>query len=571
MKKIFTLFVAIFALCSISFAQSNKANFKKYEYGKSLLNNEQYLQAMEVFRSLASVQTENPYLEHALYFFGYSAYQSGKNDVAKNALLELAFKHPQWDKIQDAYYVLALIEFKEENFIQGYEHLKKITDPKFADDVENLINNGLANQPVSTLGNLYMNYPSDKLAKITWDALQKVEVYPNHKEIYELLQEELGLADSSGMATEIKSIKREVYSVAVVLPFFEKETNVESFDRKNQAVLDIYQGIAVAQEKLAEENIQIELLAFDTEKDSLKTIDLLTDPGFRNVDMFIGPLYGNTIPVVADYAGTFGKVMINPVSSNEKIITGNPYAFLTSSTKATQARRAADYAFDSLASQEVYIISGLSATDAAMADVYARHFESKGGKVVLKQYFDYSKEGFEMMLKDFEPLAEDSLPHVFVSSSDPVVAVNTVSALQNLQANINIIAPSEWLDFRQLTYKQMERNKVHFIYPRYVDSSKPLTKDFERRYVNKNNLIPSAYAYMGYETMYFFGKMLHKYGTGFYADLHTQKFVPGHILTGFDYEGGNDNQFVTILKFEEGLLKIVNYPQPTEEEESPNE
>nr|MBX2844249.1 hypothetical protein [Flammeovirgaceae bacterium] len=61
-KKI--LFIAILGLMSsMVFSQSktSKALYKKYEYGKTFLNNRQYGQAKEVFKSIAAVEEGNSY------------------------------------------------------------------------------------------------------------------------------------------------------------------------------------------------------------------------------------------------------------------------------------------------------------------------------------------------------------------------------------------------------------------------------------------------------------------------------------------------------------------------------
>jgi len=540
-------------------AQSQKANYKKYEYGKSLLNNEQYLQSMEVFRSLSAVQQNNSYLEYALYLYGHSAYKAGKKDVAKNALLELVYKFPKWNKIDEAHYLLAVIDFENRNFSQGFEHLKKIRNSSLEDNVQQLIETKVTGLTIESMTFLYENYPYEILGQKIWDKLQTVQVYPTYQELFEGLRPQFGIGDSLAQVVNEKVEFKETYRVAALLPFFNSDININSIERKNQPVLDIYEGMQLAARQLEEEGVDVELFAFDTKRDSLSVVTIMSDPAFKTMDLLVGPLYPNTIPPVADYAGVFRKPMVNPVSSNKKIITGNPFAFLTSPTPETQVKVAVNYTIDSLKTDSALVIHGLKESEYEMAELYKKTFEEQGGEFAHLFPFDFGKKGFEKLLGALDTLAEDSLSHVFVSSDDPVVAVNTVSAMQNLKSEAYIIASSEWLNFNQLTYSQLENMKVHLIYPRYVDTNRPTVRKFTSDFVKKVNLLPSAYAYMGYETMYFFGKMLEKYGTGMPREIHFQEFMRS-LLTGFDYEGGNDNQFVPILKFVEGELKITNHP-----------
>ena len=51
-----------------------------------------------------------------------------------------------------------------------------------------------------------------------------------------------------------------------------------------------------------------------------------------------------------------------------------------------------------------------------------------------------------------------------------------------------------------------------------------------------------------------------KYGTYFKPLLSDLGFTKGKTLAGFDYTEANSNQFAPLTKFEDGILKVVNYP-----------
>jgi ABC-type branched-subunit amino acid transport system substrate-binding protein len=325
-------------------------------------------------------------------------------------------------------------------------------------------------------------------------------------------------------------------------------------------IYDLYNGILLAVERLQKEGMNIQVRAFDSSRDSVKTREILADPFFRQVDLFIGPLFPTTIPVVNQFVGMYGKVMVNPVSSNQQVINRNPYVFLSASTPSTQARRVADYAIDSLKSRKVYIVHGGNESEDEMAAAYQVYFEQRGGKVVYRKPFDYSPKGFNNLLNDLRPLATDTTSHVFVCSSDPVVAVNLTSALQNIKSKAPVFAPQPWLTINQLDFQQMESLPLYVYHPQFVDDADNYIREFTRDFVRKMSIIPSPYAFTGYDTMYFFGQLLRKYGTSLPTSIHTHGFQRGELFPGFSYLGGNDNQFVPILRFHKGDLQVVNLP-----------
>ncbi|UZR94302.1 ABC transporter substrate-binding protein [Chondrinema litorale] len=560
--KLYILFLTFFfATCLASYSQSDKALFKKYEYGKSFLNNKQYKQAYEVFKSLSSVSENNRYRSYSLYFYALSAYHSDKKAESRDILFELLRKYPDWDKKDDIYYLLGMIDLDNQSYASGLENFSKVKSNEFEAEIIQLIKNNVKDVAVDDLEFLYRKYKYDVLGQKLFNALLEINIYPDYESLYEELLPIYGQhilsKDSLSIADE-DIIYKDVYNVAVLLPLMFKEFETDSLLPRQQMVFDLYEGIKMAVNDLEKENIKLRMFAFDTESDSIKTRKILSDTAFAEMDLIIGPLYTKTISLAGDYAGLFRKVMVNPVSSNELIINGNPFAFLTTATDNSSAEEAVDYAMDSLKSKKAYIIYGIKKSEEDAAFHYGEYLQERGGEVKLFQGFENDEKYFNKLQKALEPLATDTMPHVYVSSSNPVVASNVISALQNLMARSAVFASSEWLNYDQFSYEQLERMKVHFMYPRYLNEKSYDYRKFRSNYVKKMNLVPSQYASMGYECMYYFGKQLQKYGSGLFAKIHEGFPETGKLYPGFDYTKGNDNSYVPILKFKDGKLIKLN-------------
>jgi hypothetical protein len=135
---------------------------------------------------------------------------------------------------------------------------------------------------------------------------------------------------------------------------------------------------------------------------------------------------------------------------------------------------------------------------------------------------------------------------------------NLISALEQKFSKLPIVTLSNWLELKMISFEQFERRNVHFIYPEYIEYTSDTVKTFRSNYIKRRNIVPSIYSYQGYDMMTYFGKLLGEHGTFFQQALHQRPPARGKILSGYNYQGSNDNQYVPLIKFQDGRLVLVN-------------
>jgi len=95
----------------------------------------------------------------------------------------------------------------------------------------------------------------------------------------------------------------------------------------------------------------------------------------------------------------------------------------------------------------------------------------------------------------------------------------------------------------------------------HIDFGLPAVRAFDTQYIDKSNMIPSRFSYMGHDALFYFVKMMKKYGTNLnqsFGKLTTEnEKVEGLLLQGFDYGKGHDNQKLLIGKFKEGKMETI--------------
>ncbi|WP_375562055.1 ABC transporter substrate-binding protein [Bernardetia sp. OM2101] len=579
----FTLFLSVIA--SLLFIFSPLSSFAQVDYqsyyqkGKTELSNKNYSAARQ---SLIMAMQENPnngFFYPASYLYSMASYKGGDLATAYTKISELLAKAKNAslhaDQYQEMLYLGGVIAFEKDQSLQAMTWLDEIKGSKLRVAVQNLKGAFLPQKSVAELKLLYQKFSKDRaLSEALADKLAgQNETSEEDTKLLKDIEFAYGYTSpyqKKQNAVSDKVVKKKEYNVAVMLPF---RLQNESSAREVQSFLDLYEGMKVAQEDLKNEGIIINLLPFDTENDANNVKRLVGLSAMKNIDMFFGPLYPTTFPIVSDFAQKNSINMVNPLSYTPDLIEGKRNTYLFEPSFYTQAKAVADYSFDSLNADKAYIIYGDSRKDSTLAYAYKKIVEEKGGKIMVFEKVSAGKSTFNRINSLLKPIASkpprlkegetfkkpegDTTAHIFVASSELAVAGSVISVLKTSRVDIPLFIDKDWLKFDQIDMNDFMDRSVFFIYTDYVSPLK--NKEFVKKYINKTNLLPSEYAYVGYESLYFFGKTMYKYGINFENQLQQERFREGKVMIGQNYYGSNDNQLVPLLRFVNNRLEIVNH------------
>ncbi len=542
----------------------------QYKSAKVLFDEGKYSLAMEAMKSLNQFQEDNPYLEYASFHFGLSAHYLDQYAVAKNMFLQIIQKYPKWSKINDVYFWLAKTYFEQGYYVQGMGALKEIK--KNQGNTKSLQENAAAMKKYylrkaksqENLEVLYQNYPEDK---DIGEALANAIILKPYKEQKHQLLDSLVQAfeldtEKFVTVTQESSIKKEVYRVGVFFPFTYNHLSAGTRQQSNQLVLDLYNGIRLAAEDLKKENINIEVYAYDTQRDSVTTAKLLTSPELKTMDVIIGPLLANTSPMVSAFSLENRINMFNPVSSNPQVIGDNPFSFLIRPSVETQARKAAAFALDSLARSMPVIIYGPGIQDSLEAVSYKNTYDKEflTGESVMQKFLPEESASIQNMIHELDSLG--TIGHIYVASDNELIVSNTLGGILKTGHQIPVFGHENWFQIATITTEQLENIGVMLMAPRFRYHQDAIT-EFRTNYTRRFNTLPSEFCYEGYDAMYFLGKTLFKYGIYFQKFFEEDETFPSRFHMGYNYYNANDNQVVPIITFKDSELSIVNQPVKT--------
>jgi hypothetical protein len=452
-----------------------------------------------------------------------------------------------------------------------------------------------------------MEYPNiDGLAIILADKISDQPLMEQDRHLLLDIIEKFNLnKDRYNFIEEFESQIKDSYNVAVLLPFMLKDIVPSNLRRSNQFVLDIYEGIKIGLQRLERKGVQINVFAYDTEKNAQTTMDLIESGELDGMDLLIGPLYPETVKLISEFSLEKRINMFNPLSSNSDLIANNPFCFLFKPAHENMAYAASNFIKNYKENKNAIIFYEDDPRDSLMAFTYKAAIEKDSFNVVLiqkitgldtisvyntltqKVRFDElrltSEDSIRIMeqhdlydyfaklrrartqedLKKIRPIdlfiiAPDSIGHIFVATNKELIAASTISGLETRGDSITLIGNEDWLNYKSLSLTQMESLDIKFIAPSYISHSRPQLQDVYQKILYTINKSPNKYHYLGYELINFVGEMLYLHGTYFQVGFQRQGIYPGILYQGFDYSNSNDNLLIPIIEFKESQFSIVN-------------
>jgi hypothetical protein len=513
-----------------------------YDSAKSYTQTQRYADAAKKWNDWLSNNPKQEAVPYASYYLALCYYKLGKLRDANFQLFQLISKFPTWNKIDYAHYLKGVIQLETRNYADGLQQLNKISS--------------------SSLKSETSKFKKYYFKQLTEDSILIFSNrYPDDKDLQNLVVNKKITPSPAG----------KVWNVAVLFPF---ESSL-----KTVFIYELYQGLQLAADSLQKAGIKINLVPFETDKDSVKIKEFTNLKGAENFDLIIGPIYNAQQKFIQDFAIKNQIPVVNPLA-NLTSYNNNPFYFLFQPSFENQGRAAANFAFNNFKRRQTAAIIYMSKTeDSLAARAYKETFEQLGGKVLI--YKKISKWNMGNMGAVFGKTRLDSIGNIFVSTTEQSLASNVLGYLESLLlekakaykesmtnvvesnqklslSDIPLIVPKEWLDFQSFGYDQLEMHNTHFIYPNFFDLDSLPNQYVKKNYVNYSNLPASSFVYQGFDLMLYFGKTLQKGGNKFIKYLKIKNKTLGYALAEIDYRLNNSNSSVSIVKIQEYKLEIVN-------------
>ena len=606
------IFIWIFLLTAIRVSAQSSLN--QYKEARRLFDIFQYNDAIGAFSEL----TDDPYVgNYASFYYAIASHKEGYHHQSLNMFKQILSRYPNWDQTPEVLYWAALESFEVDNYRQGIQYLvslEKLTD-EF--DTRELYLAYLMPLNNLELEGLYQEFPENReLAFILSRKLLDQPFGQRNNTLLNELTEKFEFEVLNLINPGLKNEFKEKYTVALVLPFMFSSLDNPVPVMRNSLVMDLYQGMSLANKDLDSLGIDLDLKIFDTRKSGEVTRKLLDD--LRNADLIVGPFYPDPIEVVREFSMKQKINMINPLTENADYIGDNIFSFLFKPSYLTTARKMGEWAVKNLKAPGTLIYYDRNERDSLFAEEYAaviqkdsfeildfRSMDDLASKEFLDVYSEQYEEFYpkeeadsiaelgnrfiktrrlrneelkedqfkELLFYDEEdeqketPLVayenkfvipKDSISHIMLASRSNVIVNNILSAVATRGDSIQLYGYGDWLEFKTANYQQMQDLDIQMAYPSFMDKGAYNYEELQQRFIDHYQTVPSEFHFMGYEVIRFLGKILQKNGKYFQNGFAEDKYVPGYLSEGFDYQGANDNQVVPMVGVRDLEIKSIN-------------
>jgi hypothetical protein len=549
---------------------------QQYAIAKTLFKDGKYNLAMESFKPLIAYDRNNPFSEYASFYYAVSAYNQGYQSVARDMFIQIKQLYPTWDQLDEVNLWLAKLYFDNREYFQGINQLSGIKSSKLQKEVATIKKQGLASMTdTDALKRMHQEHPKDPVIgeKLAIELSKEISSQED-KELLEKLIATFRLKRSDFVEETPATVYKDIYSVSTLFPFLVNTLGPSPGRKRNQFVLDLYEGMKLAVDTLAKQGIKISLRAYDTERSAATIKRVLEREELKNSDLIVGPLFQEENQPIQEFSKQYKINLFNPVSNNADLIRDNPYGFLFQPSLETLGEQSAKFLGQyQTTNKKCMVFMGDTKRDSALARGFLKGATETNLRVVQLERF--SKEESRRITQilatptEFDEfkypkqftLPKDSLGCVFVASDDPLIYTKVISSVTTRGDNITILGSENWLD-QMSDYEKLQSLGVILFAPNFTAADNPAYKTFNRKFIQTHGRTSRTSAYtdyakIGYEFMLFAGQMLKKHGV-YFQDALNKEIVKGVLIPAYDFQFTRDNRHVPFIRFKNGELIMAD-------------
>lgn len=339
-----------------------------------------------------------------------------------------------------------------------------------------------------------------------------------------------------------------VNSVVLLLPFqlnrIAGEPSREDVKRVS-VPLDFYQGFKLAMDNLAQRGNNFKLTVLDSRDNIAENKRMAVSPEVQSADLIVGPIFPQEIAAFSSSSKRSNVLQVSPLAASKPSQFMYPNLVSLIAPIDLHSAGIADY-IDEIKrrNDQIILINKGDEESIEFLTPLKRSFSEKS--IQFKEVNDVNK------VRDILDLVDNN---IIVVGSTNKYAVNTiltelVDLKDELNVKIDLFGHPNWSRGSFDTFNlELLNTKISTSF--YVNSDKSTVRDFQRKYKEQFKIEPTEYAYKGFDTGFFFGYMLAKYGAEYPEHLTDETYVG--VQTDYHFEKdptwGYVNVFVRILEF----------------------
>lgn len=342
-----------------------------------------------------------------------------------------------------------------------------------------------------------------------------------------------------------------IITAALILPF----SLDDSTSTLQKQMIEFYQGMLLALDRLKNENISVNLKVFDSEGEDKSLTPLLESGQLDDVDIIFGPRWTNHISEVARWAAARRIPVVNPMNRDADDVYSNPYVYQLNTPQSYFNQEIYNHFLEQFSNPNVIIMD---------ADEFRRNEFIDGLKTILKDHdIPYSTLDIDTAYQELMDTLVPGKQNIMIINSSSSGPLNTLLPVMQLitrtkapEIETHLFGYPEYQIYAQDHLDELYEVDTWFYTWFYTNNMLQESVEFNNKFrlsFSRQMLVSyPSFAPYGYDTGYYFLKGLATYGKDFENHLNELDTNPVH--TGFKFErvnnwGGFINRKVFFVHF----------------------
>ena len=400
--------------------------------------------------------------------------------------------------------------------------------------------------------------PEYKYNKLKQGAVVKIpfsrdEIAKRNKRINDAQDRMQSIPDSTLFSmNESKSKDTDgIITAALILPF----SLDDSTTTLQKQMIEFYQGMLLALDRLKNEGVSVNLKVFDSQADGTSVQPLLDSGDMDDVDIVFGPRWTNQITEVARWSTAHQVPLVLPMNAAADDVFNNPYVYQLNTPQSYFNQEIYNHFLEQFPDPNVIILD---------ADEYRRNEFIDGLKTVLTDHsIPYSTimvdTAYQVLMDTLVPYKQN----IMIINSPSSGPLNTmlpvlqlITRLKAPEVETHLFGYPEYQIYAADHLDELYEVDTWFYSWFYTNNMLRESVDFNalfRRSFSRQMMVSyPSFASYGYDTGYYFLKGLSVFGKDF--ENHLNDFQTDPVQMGFKFErvnnwGGFINRKVFFVHF----------------------
>ena len=372
---------------------------------------------------------------------------------------------------------------------------------------------------------------------------------------------------TSSLKAHIASDTAKVYKVAVFAPLYLDSVFTDGKLRSERSIpkfimpaVEFVQGAQIAFDTFPLNNNRVEAFIYDTKSFTEPLTQLLQNKKLDSIDLIIGSVKEPDFRQLADFSLNKNIPFISATFPNDGGVTGNPFLVIMNSTLKVHCESIYNYILQNYGTDKIFLFKKPGVQEDKIA-TYFKILNEQEGKPLLNIQtiiFDSTFSSFAFKRK----LDSNHNSIVIGASLDEDFAKSLADVCYTIKKNypIILIGMPNWdgINFfdKEDSYKDFP---IRFTTPFYNARTNSLSNFLTTEYNNRYKTKPTDIAFKGFESVYYFTKLLITHPHDFMANLNDSSLK---VFNDFNFKPILSNKESTVPNYFENkhlyVMRIMN-------------